>query len=160
MEQHSHPNPSEDPFRPPTASVEVMCLHCGSEYESDQLQWREVDFGHHRHGCWCCPMPGCQGSGFGFDILPANPAFYEEAAEWFSATESEETLGAEEAWEEDWNDEVLSLSEATSRPVERDPAADCDLAADMFDGFPWKGAGRDAPPIHGPQLRLYIPPQE
>src|SRR5438552_1727941 len=24
-------------------------------------------------GFWCCPVPGCSGTGFGFDILPVDP---------------------------------------------------------------------------------------
>ena len=30
------------------------------------------------HGFWCCPTPGCDGKGFGFDIFPTDPDYRDE----------------------------------------------------------------------------------
>lgn len=49
-----------DPFGPPSPPVFVECLHCKKKYMSDQMRSRD--------GLWCCPVPGCDGAGYGFDI--------------------------------------------------------------------------------------------
>ena len=36
------------------------------------------------HGFWCCPIPGCDGRGFGFDILPTDPEYQDERGGWVS----------------------------------------------------------------------------
>ena len=52
------------------------------------------DFGNHTvpppvvvrgktQGFWCCPMPGCDGIGFGFDIFPVDPEYRDERG-WFA----------------------------------------------------------------------------
>ena len=70
-----------DPFRPPELSVEVSCLHCGLEYDSYLIEWRvETTVDGSQHGFWCCPTPGCDGRGFGFDILPTDPNYRDEPA--------------------------------------------------------------------------------
>ncbi len=53
---------AEDPFSPPEEPVQVQCLHCGLEYSSSEIVWRD--------GFWRCPTPGCGGAGFTFDIFP------------------------------------------------------------------------------------------
>jgi len=53
---------SDDPFGPPEEPLQVQCLHCGGEYCSSEIVWRD--------GFWCCPTPGCDGVGFTFDIFP------------------------------------------------------------------------------------------
>jgi hypothetical protein len=68
-------NPADrdaDPFHPPSISTLVECLHCGQQYESYLIEWR-VQRGPEAgrdQGFWCCPTPGCDGRGFGFDIHP------------------------------------------------------------------------------------------
>ncbi|HUS93116.1 MAG TPA: hypothetical protein VM695_14760 [Phycisphaerae bacterium] len=57
----------EDCFRPPDEPCLVRCLHCGHEYTSDRIVWREEDDGE---GFWCCPEEGCDGRGYTFDIHP------------------------------------------------------------------------------------------
>jgi hypothetical protein len=76
-------DPAGDPFGPPEVSVEVECLHCGQQYQSHLIEWRiETDAGGNLHGFWCCPMPGCGGTGFGFDILPTDPNYRDERGGW------------------------------------------------------------------------------
>ena len=40
----------EDPFRPPEEPCLVRCLHCGQEYPSSRMIWRD--------GFWRCPVAG------------------------------------------------------------------------------------------------------
>ena len=47
-----------------------------------QIEWRvERDADGNSHGFWCCPMPGCDGKGFGFDIFPVDPEYRDENGE-------------------------------------------------------------------------------
>jgi hypothetical protein len=60
----------------------VECIHCGEEYDSFRIEWRvEPDADGKSHGFWCCPMPGCGGMGFGFDIFPVDPDYRDENGE-------------------------------------------------------------------------------
>lgn len=80
-------NPDHDPFGPPAISTVVHCIHCGEEYDSYRIEWRvERDADGEAHGFWCCPMPGCDGKGFGFDIFPVDPEYRDENGElmWYS----------------------------------------------------------------------------
>lgn len=63
-------DPDADCFKPPPGSILVHCLHCGEEYESYRIEWRIFDGPDGKHGMWCCPIEGCDGAGFGFDIFP------------------------------------------------------------------------------------------
>ncbi len=67
-----------DPFRPPTISVMVHCIHCHKEFDSYRIHWVEEEFEGQSQGFWCCPMPGCDGKGFGFDIFPVDPEYRDE----------------------------------------------------------------------------------
>jgi hypothetical protein len=72
-----------DPFRPPAIPTLVTCLHCGQSYESYRIEWRvEMTHGGELHGFWCCPITGCDGKGFGFDILPVDPHYQDENGGW------------------------------------------------------------------------------
>lgn len=80
-------NPENDPFGPPAISTVVHCIHCGEEYDSYRIEWRvERDADGEAHGFWCCPMPSCDGKGFGFDIFPVDPEYRDENGElmWYS----------------------------------------------------------------------------
>jgi len=91
-------DPQGDPFRPPAIPVEVCCLHCGKEYDSYLIEWRiETATDGSPHGFWCCPTPGCDGRGFGFDILPTDPEYRDERGGWVSCGEDED--------DEDWDAE-------------------------------------------------------
>ena len=83
-------DPSDDPFGPPEVSVEVECLHCGQQYESYRIEWRiKTDADGNQHGFWCCPMPDCDGKGFGFDILPTDPNYHDERGGWVHCDEED-----------------------------------------------------------------------
>jgi hypothetical protein len=49
-------------FGPPVEPVPVHCIHCKRTYSSDRIRWDPVS------EMWLCPVPGCDGAGFGFDI--------------------------------------------------------------------------------------------
>lgn len=94
----------DDPFRPPEVAVAVQCLHCGEEYESYLIEWREGACGDGEvRGFWCCPTPGCDGIGFGFDILPTDPNYRDERGGWVwdddsdAGEEGADTNGDDEA---------------------------------------------------------------
>ena len=86
-----------DPFYPPEISILVGCLHCGQEYDSYRIEWRvEKTCDGQSHGFWCCPIPGCDGKGFGFDILPVDPDWRDERGGWVSDDNGDEPYGSEE----------------------------------------------------------------
>ena len=79
-----------DCFKPPETPVEVECLHCGRRYQSNLIEWRvETSAEGDLHGFWCCPIPGCDGRGFGFDILPTDPEYHDEHGGWVSCDDDE-----------------------------------------------------------------------
>ena len=78
-------DPDGDCFKPPPVPTEVHCLHCHEEYDSYLIEWRvETDHDGKKHGFWCCPTPGCDGKGFGFDIFPTDPEYQGDNGGWFS----------------------------------------------------------------------------
>jgi hypothetical protein len=90
-------DPQTDPFKPPAIPTEVQCIHCGREYESCLIQWRiEEDIDGQPHGFWCCPIDGCDGRGFGFDIFPTDPEYRDENGGWVLGDDDEEDEFGEE----------------------------------------------------------------
>ncbi len=86
-------SPAErDPFRPPTVPVKVHCLHCDQEYESYLIHWVDDVIESDSPGFWCCPTPGCDGKGFGFDIFPVDPDYRDEEGNlmWMEDDDDEE----------------------------------------------------------------------
>lgn len=84
-------DPASDPFKPPAIPTLVSCLHCGQEYESYLIEWRvEADADGRSHGFWCCPVPGCGGCGFGFDLLPVDPDYRDESGGWVGSDDDDE----------------------------------------------------------------------
>lgn len=67
-----------DPFAPPKVPCVVCCIHCGSTYDSWRIVWRDMP-GEAIEGAWCCPIPGCDGVGFRFDIHPVDPKWEAES---------------------------------------------------------------------------------
>jgi hypothetical protein len=108
-------DPDGDPFKPPPGSVLVHCIHCGEEYESFRIEWRVFDDSDGKHGFWCCPIEGCDGKGFGFDIFPIDP---EEAAR-FGIHISEDDEEEDEFDEEEWED-LLPPSPDDPPPADED----------------------------------------
>jgi hypothetical protein len=88
---HEYLNPENDPFGPPAISTIVHCIHCGEEYDSYRIEWRiERDPDGKEHGFWCCPMPLCDGKGFGFDIFPVDPEYRDENGELMWCSDDDE----------------------------------------------------------------------
>lgn len=122
------PNPDGDPFRPPAIPTEVACLHCGQEYESYLIEWQEEIVDGEVHGFWCCPTPGCDGKGFGFDIFPTDPDYRGEDGEpmWVDdetddETDEDEPLDELDEFEELGLDELppINLDEDDYPPTDR-----------------------------------------
>lgn len=67
----------EDCFKPPEEPCQVRCLHCGQEYSSSEIVWRAKG----DDGFWRCPMEGCGGAGFGFDIHPVDSELWSDDEE-------------------------------------------------------------------------------
>lgn len=61
---------SDDIFKPPLDPILVRCLHCGQEYLSSLIWFRKNPPSDRIPGFWCCPIEGCDGKGFEFDIYP------------------------------------------------------------------------------------------
>lgn len=68
----------EDCFRPPDVPIEVKCIHCGQVYNSSKIEWRPGAGPPGYAGAWCCPIAGCDGLGFLFDIWPTDPEWTDE----------------------------------------------------------------------------------
>lgn len=65
--------PVKDGMHPPTIPEMVHCIHCDEEYDSWRIEWRVLEYPDGTtHGFWCCPIPGCDGKGFGVDIYPVD----------------------------------------------------------------------------------------
>ena len=102
MTEPKRPDPDADPFRPPAVPIEVHCLHCDRDYDSYLIEWREqADEDGQLMGFWCCPTPGCDGLGFGFDILPTDPEYQDERGGWVSFEDDDE-----EEEDEDWQEDI------------------------------------------------------
>jgi hypothetical protein len=113
LDRNDNPlDPAGDPFGPPEDSVEVECLHCRQRYQSHQIEWRiETDAEGKLHGFWCCPMPGCGGMGFGFDILPTDPNYHDERGGWVQCDDDDYD-------EEDFDEGLASEDAASDGPVD------------------------------------------
>lgn len=85
----------DDCFRPPAEPVMVRCLHCGGEYWSSEIVWEAGDEG----GFWRCPVEGCNGAGFEFDIFPIDSQLWGDDEE--DDEDDEEWMDGEELTDED-----------------------------------------------------------
>ncbi len=64
------PGDRDDGYGPPRRVRRVRCLHCGEVYSSKFIKYREDV------GLWVCPVTGCDGRGFGFDIHPVGSRLF------------------------------------------------------------------------------------
>ena len=122
-------SPAErDPFRPPTVPVIVHCLHCDQEYESYLIHWVECAIESDSPGFWCCPTPGCDGKGFGFDIFPVDPDYRDEEGNlmWMEDDDDEEYDEVDECVERNLEAEDREVDSGRPPPVE-----------DAEDDIPW-----------------------
>ena len=122
-------SPAErDPFRPPTVPVIVHCLHCDQEYESYLIHWVEDAIESDSPGFWCCPTPGCDGKGFGFDIFPVDPDYRDEHGNlmWMEDDDDEEYDEVDECVERNLEAEDWEVDAGRQPPVE-----------DAEDDIPW-----------------------
>jgi hypothetical protein len=101
MSGTDEPKPGADPFGPPVVPTLVGCLHCGQEYDSYRIEWRIGTTASGKPwGFWACPIEGCDGKGFGFDILPVDPNYRDEHGGWIHDDEDED-----EAFEDEFDDD-------------------------------------------------------
>jgi hypothetical protein len=106
----------KDPFAPPKVPCVVCCIHCGSTYDSWRIIWRDMP-GEAIEGAWCCPIPGCDGIGFRFDIHPVDPKWESEHGgdsplnADFDEDDCDETWSFDEDDEESEDDEFESFDE-------------------------------------------------
>ena len=121
------PDPDADPFRPPAVPTEVHCLHCGREYQSYMIEWVESSEDGNVEGFWCCPTEGCDGKGFGFDILPTDPDYggEEGRSSWIPDDEEDEY---DEPDDVGALDELVDLSELEEIAVFRNEGLDRPIA--------------------------------
>lgn len=103
-------DPERDCFKPPALPVEVHCLHCHQEYDSYLIEWR-IEEGRDgtKHGFWCCPTPGCDGRGFGFDIFPTDPEYRDADGDkmWTDDDDEDDDDDDGEEWEPEEDEELF-----------------------------------------------------
>ena len=92
----------EDCFRPPDQPCQVQCLHCGQQYSSADIVWCEGEDG----GFWRCPVEGCDGAGFQFDIHPVDSTLWSGDEDYDDYDEEDSDFDADdddftEAFEDD-----------------------------------------------------------
>jgi hypothetical protein len=122
------PNRDSDPFAPPAIPTEVCCLHCGETYDSWQIEWRMLDDADGiERGFWCCPIHGCDGKGFGFDILPTDPEYQDERGGWVFF--DDERDGDDEDGEDEWSE--------LEQDVSADPSSEDTSPSFADDMIPW-----------------------
>ena len=122
-------SPAErDPFRPPTVPVIVHCLHCDQEYESYLIHWVEDAIESDSPGFWCCPTPGCDGKGFGFDIFPIDPDYRDEHGNlmWMEDDDDEDYDEVDEYVDREREVEDREVDTSRQPPIE-----------DAEDDIPW-----------------------
>ncbi len=127
-----------DPFAPPKEPCMVCCIHCGSTYDSWRILWRDMP-GEAIEGAWCCPIPGCDGIGFGFDILPVDSK--DDQSPDVPGFEFDDEADDEEMWspddDDDEEDSFLDDDEFEPMPI------------DEFKDAIWIAQAKIAPRAHG-----------
>ena len=122
MSNQDKPSPDNDFFKPPAIPTGVHCLHCNQEYESYLIHWVEEQRNGEVTGFWCCPTPGCNGKGFGFDILPTDSEYQDEKGGRFYDEEFDEEGEPEEggAWLDDLPAEEDQFDRRRRDPMDED----------------------------------------
>ena len=137
-------NPDADCFKPPAIPTEVHCIHCGHEYESYLIEWRTMrDERGREMGFWCCPVEGCDGAGFGFDILPTDPEYIGEDGQPMFCFDDDEWDEEElDEFEADLDEDADALIDPSPPPFPPSPDFPTGEAADPPD----KRRNRTDPP--------------
>jgi hypothetical protein len=91
--------PDDAPFAPPRENIEVGCLHCGQAYDSYRIELRD-EAGPGGKPAWCCPIPGCSGLGFGFDIFPTDPNWVDPTGQLHIVVSDDEDDFDDEEWDD------------------------------------------------------------
>jgi hypothetical protein len=118
---HDDLNPDKDPFGPPAVSTVVQCLHCGEQYDSYRIEWRiSHDADGNPHGFWCCPIPGCNGIGFGFDILPIDPHYRDEHGGWSMSDDEDDEFDEFDELDDDFDDGFEFGDSLEFEPIDRE----------------------------------------
>jgi hypothetical protein len=122
MPDEENLEPCEDGMHPPDVPTEVFCLHCQKVYESYLIEWRVRTYHDgQRRGFWSCPMPDCDGVGFGIDIFPTDPeAQNDRGFVWCNDDDEEEGLDEEIG-------EFDQLTDQSNGHAERPPDDDNDV---------------------------------
>lgn len=103
-------DPNADCFRPPAIPTLVGCLHCGEEYDSYKIEWRvHTNADGKQQGFWCCPTPGCDGCGFGFDIFPVDPDYRDENGDKMWISDDDEDM--EDIDDDEFDDAEVPLDD-------------------------------------------------
>ena len=123
-----------DPMGPPKVPCEVECIHCGCRYMSSDIRWQHDPDGPDG-GWWVCPIDGCNGAGFCFDIFPTDP-------------EVARSHGVE-TWDEDdenWIDDLDPADESDDADFHKPPTAgDADRTGDRQSFPPSRMPDEDIP---------------
>lgn len=121
-------------FPPPDEPIMVYCLHCGKEYMSSEMVFREIPSvpaaasadasagaaTTSAGGLWFCPTPGCNVGGFGLDVFPVDP-------DWKDPTGKLRTVWDPEDDASDLNDEDdVDVDEEEESEEDEDPDIDDD----------------------------------
>jgi hypothetical protein len=125
MSEYDPLDGSTDYFRPPPLSIIVHCLHCNEEYDSYRIEWRvEKDPDGKSHGFWCCPIEGCDGKGFGFDIFPIDPEYRDEHGDLMWMEDDDESDDDEAEADEEFDDQLPSNGNGSNGSNHEDPIGD------------------------------------
>ncbi|MEM6334562.1 MAG: hypothetical protein AAF823_14615 [Planctomycetota bacterium] len=120
-------HPVADGFHPPSVPTLVGCLHCRQIYESFLIEWRvKPNRDGVPRGFWCCPIPGCDGAGFGMDIWPIDPEYDDPDDRGIRITLDDDEEDDEDAWDEvaDIDDDHPGTPQDSEQPGNLDDTDD------------------------------------
>jgi hypothetical protein len=121
-------DPDRDVFKPPKISTLVHCLHCNEEYDSYRIEWRLMTDNKGRpYGQWCCPISGCDGAGFLFDIFPVDPDYRDEEGNLVWDVDDDESDEFDEEWDDDDLPDLPDDLPGEGKPGRKSPADEDDI---------------------------------
>lgn len=149
---HRRADPQADYFRPPRIPTLVHCIHCHHEYDSSLIVWQDdTDAKGEPDGRWMCPMPDCDGAGFGFDIFPIDPDYEDPDGR---SIGSFADFGFDEDDEDDVDeDDDAEYFDAGEHEMFHPMLTFARREGELLDGTPLPPELPDYPPAHGGQSR-------